>query len=113
MSDTVNGLSCTYANLSNYNSTSQGSLGSPPLRAATVSGTYVVPKYAAIRYDALSHGNVDPSCSGYFRIKGAYGENAANCNTEYMNSDCTGAANVKETFVNTPPRRHYSQRTCM
>jgi hypothetical protein len=90
MSNTVQGLSCSYVNLSNYNSTSEGSLGSPPLRAATVSGSYVVPNYAPIRYDALSHGDTQPSCSGYFNIKGAYGANAADCNTEYMTSDCTG-----------------------
>jgi hypothetical protein len=90
MSDTVNGSSCSYTNLQNYNSSTAGSLGHPAersVRATTVSGNYVVPNYSAIGYNALTHGE-QGSCSGYFNITSAYGANANNCNTQYSNSPC-------------------------
>ena len=89
MSYTVNGTSCDYVSLANYNSSSAGTLGNPTYMHATdVVGHYVVPNYSAIGYNALTHGGATPSCSGYFNIASAYGANAGNCNTQYMNSSC-------------------------
>jgi hypothetical protein len=89
MSYTVNGPSCDYVSLSKYNSSSAGTLGNPTyMKASDVVGHYVVPNYSSIGYNALTHGNTSPSCSGYFSINSAYGPNAANCNTQYMNSPC-------------------------
>ena len=88
MSDTVNGASCSYVNLSNSNSNSAGSLGSPAVPPHTVTGTYIVPNYGAIGYGALTHDSSAPSCSGYFNITGAYGQNASQCNTQYSRSSC-------------------------
>jgi hypothetical protein len=88
MSDSVKGSSCAYANLSSYNSSVPGSLGSPAVPATTTSGVYVVPNYSAIGYSALTHDAAIPSCSGYFNISNAYGADAANCNTQYSQSPC-------------------------
>ena len=88
MSDTVHGASCSYVNLSNYNSTSAGTLGSPAVPPTTVSGHYVVPNYSAIGYGALTHDSSMPSCSGYFNIQNAYGANAAQCDTQYSQRPC-------------------------
>jgi len=89
MSYTVNGTSCDYVSLANYNSSSAGTLGNPTYMHATdVVGHYVVPNYGSIGYNALSHGNTTPSCSGYFNITSAYGANAGDCNTQYINSSC-------------------------
>jgi len=83
--------SCSYTNLSNYNVKSPGTLGTPAVPPSVVSGYYVVPQYGSIGYDALTHGT-GPSCTGYFNITDGYGPNAGNCNTQYMQSPCGGAA---------------------
>lgn len=84
----VKGASCSYVDLKSYNSTSAGSLGSPAVPSATVSGYYVVPNYSAIGYSALTHDSSMPSCSGYFNIQKAYGVGADQCNTQYSQSPC-------------------------
>ena len=90
MSDTVHGASCSYANLSNYNSSSDGTLSSPAFRAGVSSGHYLVPQYGAVGYQTLTHDSVDPTCNGYFNIQNAYGADADNCNTQFASSDCAG-----------------------
>lgn len=85
---TVNGSSCSYASLANYNNGSQGM--SPPVptaTAATVTGTYIVPDYQAPGYNTLSH-NSAPSCAGYFNIQTAYGSNDGSCSTNYVSKLC-------------------------
>lgn len=86
---TVNGPSCSYVSLANYNGVQRNpqSVGMPYVSATTVSGVQIVPDYATIGYNALTHGDA-PSCAGYFSIEGAYGKNAANCNTAYMQRLC-------------------------
>ena len=98
MSDTVNGSSCSYTTLNNYNSSTAGSLGSPAYSATTVKGYYVVPNYSAPGYNALTHGNDTPTCSGYFNVTSAYGANAANCNTQYSQMPC-GNSMMKGNFA--------------
>ena len=102
MSDTVNSSSCSYVSLNNYNSSSAGMLGSPPereTRPSTVRGYYIVPDYKPIQYNALTHGNAGPSCSGYFNITNGYGADAANCDTKYDFSPCgDGGGDIKEGF---------------
>ena len=103
MSDTVNSSSCSYVSLNNYNSSSAGMLGSPPereTRPSTVRGYYIVPDYKPIQYNALTHGNAGPSCSGYFNITNGYGADAANCDTKYDFSPCVdgGGGDIKEGF---------------
>ena len=87
-SNTVNGASCSYTNLANYNASAPGTLGQPAVPASTVIGMQVVPNYAAPGYDTLTHGGAAPSCSGYFTVQSAYGPNAAECNTQYYNRPC-------------------------
>ena len=99
MSDTVNGSSCSYTTLNNYNSSTAGSLGSPAYSASTVKGYYVVPNYSAPGYNALTHGNDTPTCSGYFNVTSAYGANAANCNTQYSQMPC-GNSIIKGERIN-------------
>ena len=82
---TVKGASCSYASLANYNNGSQQMR--PPVPATTVSGTYIVPDYQAPGYNTLSH-NVGPSCSGYFNIQTAYGNNGGSCGTKYVTKLC-------------------------
>ena len=92
MSDSVHGSSCSYTNLSNYNQKSAGTLGTPAVPPTTVSGSYVVPNYGAIGYNALSHDSTTPSCSGYFNICNAYGgcdsQGGFNCGTSFSRSAC-------------------------
>ena len=83
----VNGPSCAYSSLSNYNSSSKRAMGHPQVSPTTVQGMYIVPDYAMIGYNALTHGDT-PSCAGYFTINGAYGKNANNCSTKYMKRLC-------------------------
>ena len=90
MSDsTVNGQSCSYVSLSNYNGVQRNarSMGMPHVPATTVAGRYVVPDFATIGYNALTHGDT-PSCSGYFDITNAYGKGAESCNTQFMMRAC-------------------------
>ena len=84
---TVNGPSCSYVSLSNYNGYSKRGMNHPQVAPTTTSGMYIVPDYAAIGYNALSHGG-SPSCAGYFTINSAYGVNANNCSTKYMKRLC-------------------------
>ena len=86
-SNTVNGASCSYTNLANYNASSPGTLGQPSVPPTTVTGYQIIPQYSTIGYDALTH-NAAPSCSGYFNVTSAYGDNAGNCNTQYYNRPC-------------------------
>ena len=82
-------MACSYKNLANYNGYSAGQLNSPPVPATTTMNVQVVPNYGSIGYAALTGGpdNV-PSCNGYFNITSAYGDNAQNCNTQYMQRLC-------------------------
>lgn len=82
---TVNGSACAYANLNNYNNGVQGMR--PPVPASTVSGQYIVPNYGAPGYNTLMHNNA-PSCSGYFNIQSAYGNDGSGCNTQYSTKLC-------------------------
>ena len=84
---TVNGPACSYSTLGNYNGSSRGTMGHPTVPATTVSGSYIVPDYGTIGYNALTHGDV-PSCVGYFNITNAYGKNAASCSTRYSQRLC-------------------------
>ena len=84
---TVQGGACSYATLSHYNNRSSGSMSSPAVPRTTVSGMYIVPSYGAPGYSALTHGAA-PSCSGFFNITSAYGKNASNCNTQYVQKLC-------------------------
>lgn len=79
----VGGPACSYATLSHYNN---GGLG-PRVPPTTVVGKYIVPQYSAPGYNTLMHGDV-PTCSGYFNIQGAYGQDAANCSTKYVQKLC-------------------------
>lgn len=81
----VNGPSCSYANLNNYNAGSQGMR--PPVEATTVSGKYVVPDYAPPGYNTLTN-NGAPTCSGYFNIQSAYGQSAGSCDTKFTARMC-------------------------
>jgi len=90
-----------YAQLGQYNgapgagSYGKGTLGAPYVAPSTVSGVYIVPNYAPIQYDSLTH-NTAPTFGGYFDITNAYsGGNggagdAANCNTQYFQRLCNG-----------------------
>ena len=82
----VGGNSCSYATLSHYNNGSQGM--NPPLPKQNVSGSYIVPVYGTIGYDALTFPDSPCSCSGYPGIETAYGPNALKCNTKYAHMPC-------------------------
>jgi len=55
--------------------------------ARPVTGKYIVPRYDAISYDALTHG-ANSGCGGYFNVMQAYGDNAGNCNQRYLSKLC-------------------------
>jgi hypothetical protein len=80
----VNAAGCSYAQLLNYNAGSPGM--SPPVPPTTVSGYQIVPTWAyPPEYDTLIKGN---NCSGFATIISAYGENADNCNTQFVQQSC-------------------------
>ena len=79
----VGSSGCTYASLSNYNNGSRGM--SPPVPATNTSGVYVVPVYDAPGYNTLMHGKNRPSCTGFFNIQDAYGNNTSQ---EYVKKLC-------------------------
>ena len=89
--------SCNYASLSRYNAQYSGIVSGPdqmgpqmtyPPFTGVKPGSYIVPAYSAIGYSTLQHNQNVPSCNGYFTITSAYGANAGNCQTQYMNSPC-------------------------
>lgn len=83
--NSTGGSACNYNTLCNYNS--GGDMAPMPKNINQTRGKYVVPTYSAPTYDALTHGGVG-SCSGYFNIKGAYGDGAGKCNQSYVTSIC-------------------------
>lgn len=85
----VNSPACCYASLAGYNGAARNprNMGMPYVPPTTVAGSYVVPAFGTIGYNALTHGDT-PSCAGYFDITSAYGKGAENCNTQYMQRMC-------------------------
>ena len=78
--------SSCYASLSHYNKA-----GAPvPAVAQAVAGAYVVPSFGAPGYDALTHGQKSPTCTGHFDITTAYGKDANKCSTHYTRRTCDG-----------------------
>lgn len=75
--------SCSYASLGRM---SNGYSMNVPPQGKVISGRYIVPTWSPISYDALTA--KVPSCSGYYNINGAYGSNAASCQTTYRTSLC-------------------------
>ena len=84
------GAACGYSTLSHYNN--GGPPGVPvPDYVRGVSDRYVVPEYGlGFGYNALTHGQNAGTCSGFFNITNAYGRNANNCNTRYVQTLCNG-----------------------
>lgn len=76
--------SCNYASLSTYNNGSQGM--TPPMPAGNVTGSYIVPVFGSIGYNALTMSG--QSCSGYATIGPAYNSNGGDCNQEYVRKLC-------------------------
>lgn len=76
---TVNGPSCSYTTLSQYNNGARGM--QVPVRNATENGVYIVPQFSAIGYNSLTY---TPSCRGYPSIDTAYQSNGGNCNQQYI-----------------------------
>jgi len=81
---------CSYAPLGQYNG--DYSMG-VPFQGKVTNGSYVVPTWGGISYDALT--NKVPSCSGYFDVNSAYGSDAGNCQTTYRTSLCGGRGGKK------------------
>ena len=83
------GPACNYALLGNYNNNlSAGAQTMGSTGPSNAAGSYVVPAYGMSGYDALQHGNGVGNCGGYFSVTNAYGQNAGNCNTQYMKTMC-------------------------
>lgn len=73
-----------YAILSRYNVFERGM--NPPLPVIR-KGEYILPTYLPQSYNALNHG-LPYNNSGYFTVKGAYGENAYDTVTKYVSRLC-------------------------
>jgi hypothetical protein len=80
----VSGNSSSYASLSTYNSGSTAM--AIPVPAGTVSGSYIVPAYGSIGYNALTHGG--NAGSGYNTIGPAYRSDGGDCNQQYVRKLC-------------------------
>lgn len=87
MSNYSNNSGCGYAQLKSCG-VAPANLGKPS------SGVMIVPNYSGPSYDALTHGQKTPSCSGYFNITNAYPMNAnGQCNQQYSQLRCSGYGN--------------------
>jgi len=76
---TVNGPSCSYTTLSQYNNGARGM--QVPVPRGNTSGYYIVPSYGAPGYDTLTY---PASCLGYPSIGSAYKSDGGNCNQQYI-----------------------------
>ena len=84
-----NPMGCSFNRLGTYTqgySMGVANVGKPS------SGSYVVPTWGAMGYDALTLGGAG-SCSGYGTIMSAYGANSGQCQTSYTTSKCSGGNN--------------------
>ena len=83
--------SCNYTTLSHYNAVTPGTMQHASASSSPVDnqGVYVVPVWGAPGYNSLTHGNQAPTCIGHFNISQAYGANAANCNTRFVQRLCS------------------------
>ena len=95
-SSSANFNACSYTQVASQCSNQGGTLKN--LRsnmagtAVPTAGQYVVPGYAAIGYDALTHGNAGGGCNNYFNIEQAYGAGAGSCSTSYSARACGGCS---------------------
>ena len=84
----VNGSSCAYAKMSNYNNGAKFlGIPNPPLRGGQVANTYVVPSFDLPGYNALVH-VAGGACGGYPPIGPAYKSEDGTCKTTYKNMAC-------------------------
>jgi hypothetical protein len=98
MSEVNSSSACNYTTLGHYNAVNAGTMeharasqsGHSVGPGGTRQGVYVVPVWGAPGYDTLTHGFKAPTCSGHFNISQAYGGNAANCNTRFVERLCSG-----------------------
>ena len=82
MSYTVNGLSCSYTRLRDYNSThSKSAKGAQNTLGGARHVRSVIPGYSAAGYNVLTNGFTERSCGGYFLNNNAYG-----CKSSYSPS---------------------------
>lgn len=81
--NTVSGNGCSYATLGSYNGSYSMNTKPTPNQ---VSGVYVVPSWGAPGYDTLVSSM--PLCGGYNNIESAYGKDADNCSTKYVEKSC-------------------------
>lgn len=82
-----------YASLGTVNAHIPGMVNGPvvvnphnPNKPVEGWGVNVVPVFGSSGYDALTHGNTNTSCGGYYTITNAYG---ADCG-QYMKRACGG-----------------------
>jgi len=87
-SSSVNGSSCAYAKLSNYNNGSKIlNLAYAPLRVGQVPNSYVIPSFDLPGYNSLVH-VTGGACGGYPPIGPAYKSDDGSCKTTYKNMAC-------------------------
>jgi hypothetical protein len=67
---------------------------------ALTGGKQIVPVWAPITTDALTHGSAAMASSkgGYFTIMGAYGDNAACCDQKYATTGCRSPGQRKNMW---------------
>ena len=87
-SSSVNGSSCAYAKLSNYNNGSKIlNMPKAPLRVGQLANSYVIPSYDLPGYNALVH-VAGGACGSYPPIGPAYKSDDGSCKTTYKNMAC-------------------------
>lgn len=99
MSEVNSSSACNYTTLGHYNAVNAGTMEHARASASghrglgpggERAGVYVVPVWGAPGYDTLTHGNQVATCSGHFTISQAYGANATNCHTRFVERLCSG-----------------------
>ncbi len=108
-SPTVASSGCSYNTLCNYYGANPVMA---PVPAGTVAGISVTPNYAAIGYDALTHGR-SPSCQQYFNIQDAYGAGAGSCSTIYTTRLCGGNCGPKPSTAYASSNSGLSRISCL
>jgi hypothetical protein len=89
-SDALGQPNACYATLAGYNTRSRGNVNAPiAVTRGVTQRLQAVPVWGSFGYSALTHGDIDYRCGGYYTIEGAYPDYSKNCGA-YVQRSCAG-----------------------
>ena len=88
--DALGQATACYATLAGYNSRERGTVNAPvAVTRGVTQRLQAVPVWGSFGYSALTHGDIDYHCGGYYTIEGAYPDYSKNCGA-YVQRACAG-----------------------